>query len=154
LILISEYGAGAHGNAIAFVLAGCCQRLARLLGLDEKYEARARPGSETCEQESRKRLMWSCFVLDGIVGSGVDANNLSKDTLPRIPLPAPESEFLSQSPIQEQETPGLEIMESPGAVPTVDYRGQIIYLVQLRTQVLRYVDLFFTLPSLTGLLPG
>lgn len=146
MILISEYGAGARGNAIAFVLAGCCHRLARLLGLDDKYKASVKPGSEACEQESRKRLMWSCIVLDGIIGSGVDAHNLSKDTLPKIPLPAPEFEFLSQVPSEEQDNLGLEIMENPELIQTVDYRGQVIYLVQLRTQVLRYVELFFILP--------
>ncbi|OQV07020.1 Fungal specific transcription factor domain-containing protein [Cladophialophora immunda] len=139
LVLISEYGAGACGNAIAFVLAGCCQRLARLLGLDATSRSSVRSGFESCEHESRRRLMWSCFILDGIVGSGVDAHSLSKDTIPKIPLPRPESEFLSQVPIDEQELPRLESMESPEAIQPVDYRGQVVYLVQLRTQVLRLI---------------
>lgn len=144
MILISEYGAGAHGNIIAFILAGCCHRLVRILGLDDKHEISVGSGPKACEQESRRRLMWSCIILDSIVGSGVDANNPSEDSLPKIPLPASEFEFLSQVPNQ-QESLRLEIMENPGAIQTVGYRGQIIYLAQLRTQVLRYVGFFLSL---------
>ncbi|KAK6367405.1 hypothetical protein LTS17_010331 [Exophiala oligosperma] len=137
LILISEYGASAHGNAIAFVLAGCCHRLARLLGLDHSYDANIKPGAEACDQESRRRLMWSCFVLDSIVGSGVDTHNSSKYSLPDIPLPASDEDFLAQYPNQTGEK--LQAMERPEVTHNINYRGQLVYLVLLRTQVLRLI---------------
>jgi hypothetical protein len=116
-----------------------------LLGLDDKYEASLRPGSDACGQESRRRLMWSCFVLDSMVGSGVDAHNISKYSLPEIPLPAADSDFLTQFPNRDKERLRLEAMEEAETVRKVGYRGQIIYLVLLRTQILRYVQsLFFS----------
>lgn len=80
--------------------------------------------------------MWSCFVLDSIVGSGVDTHNSSKYSLPDIPLPASDEDFLAQCPNQTGEK--LQAMERPEVAHNINYRGQLVYLVLLRTQVLRY----------------
>lgn len=127
------------------MLAGCCHRLARLLGLDDKYEPNRSSGSQAGEQEIRRRLLWSCFVLDSIVGSGVDAHNISKYSLPEIPLPAPDSDFLAQFPDQGKERLRLGDMEKAENIKRASYRGQIIYLVLLRTRVLRCVGSSFYL---------
>ncbi|KIV79656.1 hypothetical protein PV11_07205 [Exophiala sideris] len=139
LILISEYGAGAHGNATAFILSGCCHRLARLLGLDDEREGSPTSGPEMCRLEGGRRLMWSCFILNSIIESGVDTDNSSKGLPPKLPLPASESEFISQTSHGGREERWLVAMESPDATRNVDYRGQTVYLIYLRTQVLRLI---------------
>lgn len=50
------------------------------------------------EAESRRRLMWSCYILDIIVGSGIDNFAMSSRIVPKIQLPCDNRSFTLQIP--------------------------------------------------------
>ena len=141
LTLICEYGAGTGDNATTFTLLGCCYRLIRLLGLDNIRIPEETADDPTAEEACR-RLVWSCFILDSMAGSGVDANLSWRDGPPAIPLPDSDRTFVSRSR-PERNRFGLEAFQNPTLMESLDLKSQIIYLVLLRTKVLRYVAMAF-----------
>ncbi len=81
------------------MLTGCCLRLAQLLRLDTEANDASLAGIpenlRVTERESRRRLMWSCYILDINVGSGVDSLGSSKIP-PKVHLPCPAQAFMLQ----------------------------------------------------------
>jgi len=55
-------------------------------------------GLTVTEKESRRRLMWSCYVMDALVGSGVDQLTLVDEKDMKIQLPCNERNFVQQIP--------------------------------------------------------
>ncbi|KAF5559017.1 regulator of drug sensitivity 1 [Fusarium mexicanum] len=105
LVLLCDFALQTGQDALAFMLCGCCHSIARLLALDRPV-----PSSNNGESppdniliESRRRVLWSCFILDSIVGSGVDENLRWRDGAPQISLPRSDQSFLSQ--VSNDETP-------------------------------------------------
>jgi len=122
---------------MTFLLTGCCYRMSRLLGLDHAQDGhQVYDASQACDEESRRRLVWSCFILDSIVSSGVDANSSWKDSYPKIPLPVPDTDFVSQNASRVRNSLTLEMYSGREKELSLDVRSQTIYLVYLRTRVL------------------
>lgn len=137
MVLVCEHGICTGNHGMVFQLIGCCFRLVRLLGLDTPRRSQSDASSEDrIQAEVERRLVWSCYILDNLVGSGVDGN-LSWPTCPRIPLPVGEHEFVSGSiPEQSQLATPLAFGDQL-ARTKLNLRSNIIYLLSLRTQVLR-----------------
>lgn len=79
------------------MLVGCCCRLAQLLRLDSEPSKDTISGlntaGQTTEAESRRRLMWSCYILDVSIGSGVEHILMSARIIPDIYLPRQSRDF-------------------------------------------------------------
>lgn len=143
LVLLCEFALHTGQDALAFMLCGCCHSAARLLALD-----RPTPLSNSGEvsednilTEARRRVLWSCFILDSIVGSGVNENLRWRDGAPQIPLPSSDQSFLSQA--SDTEAP-LFLPRNSDSFPSgeelqrYNLRSNLIYLMSMRTRVLRY----------------
>lgn len=123
-------------NALAFMLVGYSYRMIRLLGLDvESRYLDSHISSDLSKAESEIRLVWSAYILDSIVGSGVDSNLNWHQEAPRIHLPCPENDFVSQSPSQSSLT--LDSFINSPLKARSNLRANVIYLTRLRSRVLR-----------------
>ncbi|CAI4214192.1 unnamed protein product [Parascedosporium putredinis] len=106
MVLYAEYGLRIGDNAFVYMIVGCCTRMSRLLRMDEEDRRRSDGllddnddihGEALTRRESKRRLMWSCYILDSFVGAGVDGNLSWATDLPNIPLACSERNFLHRT---------------------------------------------------------
>ncbi|KAL1878122.1 hypothetical protein VTK73DRAFT_8002 [Phialemonium thermophilum] len=142
MVLYCEYGIRIGDHAFVFMLTGCCTRMSRLFRIDSENDSlatRTAPTpTEATRRESIRRLLWSCYILDSIIGSGVEGNLSWIHRGPDIPLPCPESDFSGQT---ASDPVGLGMEGSPHelSVAGIDIRGHVARIVFLRTQVLHCI---------------
>ncbi|KAI0145755.1 hypothetical protein F4776DRAFT_373660 [Hypoxylon sp. NC0597] len=140
MVLYSEYGLRIGDHSFVFMLSGCCYRMSRLLRLDIEPH-RTYPMTSPTDitiQESQRRLLWSCYLLDSFIGSGVDSNLCWVDHAPSIRLPCKGPDFTNQlwtTPAYLEIDKGRQLITDT----EFDLRGQIIRVAYLRTQILRYI---------------
>jgi hypothetical protein len=142
MVLISEYSMRVEEHTLSFITWGCAYQIMRLLSLDSAQ----RPNSPNTPREStvteiERRLLWSCFILDSFIGSGIDGNLRWRDEAPRIPLPCSDHSFLEQTQSLAQERLPSEAFNSSSILAKLDLRTQVIYLAYLRTQALRLISI-------------
>ncbi|PHH68221.1 hypothetical protein CDD80_171 [Ophiocordyceps camponoti-rufipedis] len=95
-VLLHDYHcrAGAFGQAL--MVSGLAVRMALALGIHREYDgdvlcSASGPGAPSvASRESRRRLMWACYVLDAGAGSGAD---LVREADIKIQLPVNERNF-------------------------------------------------------------
>jgi hypothetical protein len=104
--------------------------MVQLLGLDSETKTI----DSATQLEIERRVLWSSYVLDSFLGSGVDGNLYWRDEAPRAPLPCPDSDFLSQT-----HTLRLATIDDPLSSTALDPRACLIHMARFRTRVLRYV---------------
>ncbi|KAM0248846.1 hypothetical protein ACHAQJ_009278 [Trichoderma viride] len=140
MILICEYSIFMDQHALAFVVFGCCVRIMRLLSLDSPKKASVSAGLVQMTQlETERRLVWSCYLMDSFLGGGVDGNLYWKDDFPCVPLPCSDTSFIAQEQYNDFEAPRLDTFELFPDRSYLNLRSHTIYLVQLRTRVLRLI---------------
>jgi hypothetical protein len=129
-------------NAWAFLLIGNAFRVIRLLGLDSTRESEALKGVlDATELESARRLVWSCYLLDAQIGSGVDKNLSWRGDAPQIPLPCREEAFSSGSvPRDAYEEGDLILLNGLPKAHRMNLRANILYIMCLRSESLRFVQ--------------
>lgn len=103
-------------------------------------------GPTVCSKEARRRLMWSCYIADTLIGSGVDQLTLFDEADVKIQLPCNERNFVLQVPcVTEMLPPGQFLpfvtvdMIPPRVIDNIGIVALYIRLISLRKQVLRYV---------------
>ncbi|KAF4463190.1 hypothetical protein FALBO_9980 [Fusarium albosuccineum] len=139
MVLVCEYGVGTEDHGMVFQLMGCCHRLVRLLGIDEQKTSSFGCSAQAQTRiESERRLAWSCYILDNVVGAGVDAN-MARPRCPAMPLPIADHEFTSQVVSTGEELQTIESFDGLAPPRKHNLRSHIIFLVSLRTQVLRLI---------------
>ncbi|KAL7933105.1 hypothetical protein V8C35DRAFT_304933 [Trichoderma chlorosporum] len=141
MILICEHSISMDQHALAFVVFGCCVRIMRLLSLDSPKKVSASPGlAQMTQLETERRLLWSCYLLDSFLGGGVDGNLYWKDDFPCVPLPCSDANFIAQEQqYGDLNAPKLSTFEIFPDRSYLNLRSHTIYLVQLRTRVLRLI---------------
>ncbi|KAL7810209.1 hypothetical protein V8C44DRAFT_332577 [Trichoderma aethiopicum] len=141
MVLICEHSVAMDRHALAFVVFGCCLRIMRLLSLDSPKKVSDAPGlAQMTRLETERRLLWSCYLLDSFLGGGVDGNLFWKDDFPCVPLPCSDASFIAQEPyISDLNAPRLSTFEMFPDRSYLNLRSHTIYLVQLRTRVLRLI---------------
>jgi hypothetical protein len=138
MILVSEYAARCDEHALAFITWGCAYQIMRLLGLDssERIPKSGSP-SDFTRKETERRLLWSCFIMDSFIGSGIDANLRWKEDVPNVLLPASDACFLEQIRFHLSDLATVEFFNSPTSFKKMNIHSQVIHLAYLRTQFLR-----------------
>lgn len=103
--------------------------------VDESLEDLSTSGKIT-NREARRRVMWSCYILDVIVGSGIDSFVMSTRSLPRIQLPCSSQSFTLQ---MASETGPLIPNNNPmeAAEQNLGLEAVFVRVIYLRSQVLR-----------------
>ncbi|KAF5566557.1 regulator of drug sensitivity 1 [Fusarium napiforme] len=144
LVLLCDFALQTGQDALAFMLCGCCHSAAQLLALDRPMlpSNNGEKSKDSILAESQRRVLWSCFILDSIVGSGVNENLRWRDGPPQIPLPSSDQTFLSQ--ISSAEAPMFlprrsDVFPSSEDLQKYNLRSNLIYLMSMRTRVLRLI---------------
>lgn len=116
--------------------------MAQLLRLNTEPEVEGRTHLPTVtqitERESRRRLMWSCYILDVLVGSGVESLMMSSKALPNVKVPCNNDAYLLQ---KESSTgyllpDGILLVDSVPA-ESLGLEAYFVYVISLREQILR-----------------
>lgn len=116
------------------MLTGLAVRLSQALGLnmDKQDEHSLKP---PCFYESCCRTMWSTFILDAWVGSGVDELTMLHERNIHIPLPMAETDFIMEMEPSCQVYTSSQYWQSQH----LDLEAQFVLLLTLRKAVLRIV---------------
>jgi len=134
------------GNyAAAFMITGLAVRFAQGLQLNvEQQVVRARVSPAKVMPslyESCRRVMWSVYVMDSWVGSGVDELTMLDDKNINIQLPAPESDFVLETPRATvlPQLPSDACFRTTSRSDDLDLEAHFVLMVGLRKRILRYV---------------
>ncbi|TVY89536.1 putative transcriptional regulatory protein [Lachnellula willkommii] len=150
-VLLEDYYIRVGDYMAAFMLSGTAARMVQGLQINLESStdilcSESKPLLGATARESRRRLMWSCFVMDSWVGSGVDQLTLLDESNIKVQLPCNERSFLQQIPcITETMAKGqiLEFLpEDSKPVDPAANMGLIAYFIrisELRKKVLRFV---------------
>lgn len=102
-------------------------------------------GLPVTAKESRRRLMWSCYIMDALVGSGVDQLTLMDERDIKIQLPCNERNFTQQVPcLTETLHAGSwlkilpEDLDPKTLLPNMGIMAYFIRHISIRKRVLRY----------------
>ncbi|KAL4749475.1 hypothetical protein BDW72DRAFT_204741 [Aspergillus terricola var. indicus] len=146
--LLYDYALRVGNFAQAFMLGGITARMAQALQINLEYSTDVlciEPGLSISAREARRRLMWSCFVTDALLGSGVDQLMLIDERDIKIQLPCNERRFVQETACVTRTLDGgvLGFLQ-PDTIPVDpdENMGIMAYFVQhihIRKQVLRYI---------------
>ncbi|KAF3392619.1 hypothetical protein F1880_008847, partial [Penicillium rolfsii] len=150
-VLLNDYAIRMGNFANAFMLSGIITRMTQALQINLEYNTdllcqNNDVGPSITARESRRRLMWSCYVLDALVGSGVDQLTLVDEKDMKIQLPCNERNFTQQIPcLTETLEPGTwlkfvsEKVDLNAIQPNMGIMAYFIRHVSIRKRVLRYI---------------
>lgn len=97
LVLLYEHAARIGEPRLCFLLSGMASRFTQALSLNLEYDhdvLHTTSQMSAVERESRRRLMWACYILDTMLACGLrDLQVLDTSTL-RIQLPCDDRHFL------------------------------------------------------------
>jgi hypothetical protein len=151
LILLHDQEARTGNYAGSFLLTGLVIRMAHALQLNNEVSAdimcKEEGGSpnEASVRESRRRLMWACYMIDVWAGSGVDHLTILNEKDLKIQLPCNERQFLLQIPVvterlQEGDIidfiPAEDVPEKPKE--NLGMAAYYVRIVSIWRRVLRY----------------
>lgn len=148
IVLLHEHELRVGGYSNAFMLTGIGVRMAQALQINLESSpgvlAAGPQGLSATTREARRRLMWSIYIMDSWVGSGVDELTLVDEADVKIQLPCSDRTFEREEySIVETLNPGDNLLYMPpgermkGPVESLDLHGHFIRLVSLRRKVLR-----------------
>lgn len=118
-VLLHDYALRMGNFTNAFMLCGIMSRMSQALQINLEYSTDvlcedSSSGPSVTVRESRRRLMWSCWVADTLVGSGVKQLTILDEKDINIQLPCNDRNFIQQLPCV------TEILENGHVLPFVD----------------------------------
>ncbi|CAG7560160.1 unnamed protein product [Fusarium equiseti] len=159
LHIICAQGAKLGEYTQALMLSGLAVRMAHALQLNVEFSpdilcAEANESSPPAvEKESRRRLMWACYILDAWTGSGVDQLTLLREADIKIQLPCNERNFRLRIPCVTETLGVGHVLQflPPAIVPrrpaaNMGIMAYYIRIVTLWKRVVRYVKHLNTSP--------
>ncbi|KAJ5654395.1 transcriptional regulator family: Fungal Specific TF [Penicillium lividum] len=142
-VLLHEYYLRTGEYTKAFVISGKIARDVQVLQLNVEYdEADFRKARlSTSFKESRRRLMWACYLLDAFIECGIDQLRLISAEDIHCQLPCPEDLFVrGTSCVTGMLQPrNLNPDMHTHVENTVDMRALYIRAIGLRAKILKYV---------------
>ncbi|KAJ5676184.1 hypothetical protein N7462_009081, partial [Penicillium macrosclerotiorum] len=148
-ILLYEHDLRIGSYASAFMLSGVTARMSQALQLNLESSADLlcfKEDSTPIVNEARRRLMWSCYVMDSWVGSGVNQLTLLEDRDLKIQLPCHTHNFSLGIPciteiLEAGKVVNFVLQEQVPTDPSqnMGIEAYFIRLVSSRKKVLRQV---------------
>ncbi|KAH6670556.1 fungal-specific transcription factor domain-containing protein, partial [Halenospora varia] len=150
-VLLHDYQLRVGNYLASFMLTGMAARMVQALQINLEFSSDifcVGPTSrlDATMRESRRRLLWSCFIMDSWVGSGVDQLTLLNENDIRVQLPCSERNFLQQVPcITETLTQGEVLrfvsleLRPVCAAANMGLNAYFIRICQIRKRVLRFI---------------
>ncbi|PHH88472.1 hypothetical protein CDD83_7498 [Cordyceps sp. RAO-2017] len=146
-----DFRLGEYGQAL--MISGLAVRMAHALRINMEYSADvlcAEPDAaapSVASRESRRRLMWACYVLDAWAGSGVDQLTLLRENDIKIQLPCNERNFGLRIPSVTETLAVGHVLQflPPATVPrrpaaNMGIMAYYIRAVALWKRIVRYVN--------------
>jgi hypothetical protein len=138
-VLLQDHELRTGNYANAFMLTATAVRMAQALQVNIEHSTdilcnSPSPSPSASSKESRRRLMWSCFIMDCWVGSGVDQLTLLDERDINIQLPCQEQNFILQIPCITETIDGkmLDFLgEDTRPARAVDNMGLLAFFIQL-----------------------
>ncbi|KAJ5672943.1 hypothetical protein N7507_002070, partial [Penicillium longicatenatum] len=148
-ILLHDHDLRVGSYTSAFMLSGMTARMSQALQLNLENSADMlcqELNSTTIINETKRRLMWSCYLLDSWVGSGVNQLTLLEDHDLKIQLPCHSQNFslgilcLTET-LHEGQTLSFVPLDQvpPDPSQNMGIEAYFIRLVSTRKKILRYV---------------
>ncbi|KAJ5684534.1 uncharacterized protein N7477_000879 [Penicillium maclennaniae] len=148
--LLHDHDLRIGSYASAFILSGITARMSQALQLNLEKSADvlcAKSESSSIDNEARRRSMWSCYVMDSWVGSGVNQLTLLEDRDLKIQLPCHSHNFSLGVPcitetLDEGKVLGFISKDEipPFPAQNMGIEAYFIRLVSSRKKVLRCLD--------------
>lgn len=148
-VLLHEHATCTGELGLCFMFSSIAARLCQALqlNLEADYDVLCANSSlPPTEKESRRRLMWACYLIDVIITAGVDQLQLIRASDIKIQLPCDDQYFLlRRACITETLEPGSILEFIPlDQVPAdsaekLGYRAYFVRLTSIRSRILRYI---------------
>ncbi|OAA71535.1 Fungal transcriptional regulatory protein [Cordyceps fumosorosea ARSEF 2679] len=153
VILLHEYHFRQGEYSQALMMSGLAVRMAHALKINSEHSPDIMCSDATeaapsvVSRESRRRLMWACYILDAWAGSGIDQLTLLRENDIKIQLPCNERNFgLRIASVTETLGVGhvLQFLP-PSVVPRrpAENMGIMAYYIRIVTlwkKIVRYVN--------------
>jgi len=148
-VLLHDHELRTGNYACAFMITGNITRMAQALQLNLEYSTdlfhdEPNNGPTVCSKEARRRLMWSCYISDTLIGSGVSMLTLLDENDIKVQLPCNERNFVLQVPCVTEMLPQGQFLPfvAPEHIPprVIDNIGIValyVRLISLRKRVLK-----------------
>jgi Fungal specific transcription factor domain len=139
-VLLCEHFSRTSQHRLCFMLSAFVVRIAQSLLLDTEQDdvLKSHSPEEVTIAESRRRLMWSCYIVDLLMCSGVQRLMLWDPKNIKIQLPCQERNYSLQIPCQTESLGPSHISADVGqASDNLGIEAYCIRLFHIRGKVLR-----------------
>lgn len=150
--LLYDYSLRMANYTQAFMLSALMTRMTHALQINLEYTTEllgqfsdSTSTLSTTARESRRRLMWSCYITDAHCGSGVDQLMLLDDKDLKIQLPCDEQSFLHERPCITRMLNGSPLpfipaqLISQNSINNTSLAAYFIQHIETRKRVLKYI---------------
>ncbi|CAK1365987.1 putative transcriptional regulatory protein [Cercospora beticola] len=150
-VLLHDYEIRMGNYSNAFMLSAITARMAQALQINLEHSTDVlcrEPGNgpSASVKESRRRLMWACYITDALVGSGIDQLTLIDEADIKIQLPCNERNFVLEEPCITETLEEGHMLKflPPELLPTFpqDCMGMTAFYlrhISTRRKVLKYI---------------
>lgn len=152
-VLLHDYEIRLGNYSNAFMLSAITARMAQALQINLEHstdvlcrEAGSAPSASV--KESRRRLMWCCYITDSLVGSGIDQLTMIDEADIKIQLPCNERNFVLEEPCITETIEVGQMLNflPPELLPTYpqDCMGMTAFYIRhiaTRRKVLKYATI-------------
>ncbi|KAH8697791.1 hypothetical protein BGW36DRAFT_427739 [Talaromyces proteolyticus] len=147
-ILLHEHYLRSGDYTKGFLISGFIARRVQLLQLniENDYDVLCQRGqSSWALNESRRRLLWACYLLDASIECGIDQLRFMSSDDVQVQLPCTEDLFVRNTPCITEMLPRGKLLPfvdpalANRAAENVDMRGYYVRAMVIRSKILRYV---------------
>ncbi|VUC29752.1 unnamed protein product [Clonostachys rosea] len=146
IVLLYEHATRTSDHRLCFMLSGLASRYTQALSLNLEYDHDMLSTTSLLspvERESRRRLMWACYIVDTMVACGLNHLQAIDTTTIQIQLPCDDKYFLykvaritAKVPVCFESTAKFD---APISTENQDTHAFLIRLFLIRDRILRYV---------------
>lgn len=148
-ILLHEYHLRVGDYAKGFLISGLISRHMQVLQLNIEHDfdilCQKNTSVSWATKESRRRLAWTCYLLDAFIECGIDQLRfVSVDDI-QVQLPCLEDLFVRNIPCVTEMLPRGKLLpfvdaaHGNGAADNLDLRAFYIRAMDVRSKILKYV---------------
>lgn len=146
-VLLQEYYLRVGDYTKGFMISGQIARHLQLLQLniEQDSDVMCQNSQTAATKESRRRLVWACYLLDALIECGIDQLRLVESENIHVQLPCLEENFVTKRPCI------TEMMTQDGSLPFIDsnlhanlpanldMRAFYIRAIAVRSKILKFV---------------
>ncbi len=147
IVLLYEHAARVADHRLCFMLSGLASRYAQALSLNLEHDHDILSTTDLLppvERESRRRLMWACYIIDTMVACGLNHLQTIDTTTIQIQLPCDDKYFLYKVARPTARVPicfdAAANRETRISTENQDTHAFLLRLFLIRERILRYIN--------------